>query len=86
MSGPTATPLAPAVGVRVSAHGFDTEPSADHVRPQPGVIIDDLGPWYTTVLGNDGHPLVRRWAVALDDGTLVFRHTPHLQCEHPTLG
>ena len=49
-------------------------------------ILDDLGPWYTSVLGDDGHPLVRRWAVALDDGTLVFGHTPHLRCEHHTTG
>lgn len=86
MSGPAATSTAPAVGVRVVTHGFGAEPSADRSQRQPGVIIEDLGPWYTTVLGDDGQPLVRRWAVALDDGMLVFRHTPHLDCEHSASG
>lgn len=44
----------------------------------------DCGERYTTVRGADGTPLVRRWAVALDTGLLVFRHPPDLECDSTT--
>lgn len=74
----------PAVGVRVWTHGFGADAPAGHPPRQPGVIIMDCGERYTTVRGADGTPLVRRWAVALDTGLLVFRHPPDLECDSTT--
>ena len=69
------------MGARVWTHGAGAEPSGDRVQRRAGVIIDDCGAQYTAVRGADGKPLVRRWAVHLDDGVLVFRHDADLEVD-----
>ena len=69
MAGTSNTPSTPAVGAKVVVRkGVAGD------EPAPGTIVDDFGPAQKAVgddLGRDWAP-VRRWAVALDDGRLIF--------------
>ncbi|MBJ8343011.1 hypothetical protein JGU71_29440 [Antrihabitans sp. YC3-6] len=75
-------PVAFAVGTRVR-----TSPSAtaDGMRSveQTGVIVDDFGEVLAPhdQYGRDW-ALTKRWAVALDSGSLVFRDDDELEHEH----
>ncbi len=73
----------PEVGTPVWTQGFGVEPTRDRAQRRAGVIIYDCGAQYTDVRGPDGKPLVRRWAVRLEDGVLVFRHPADLEMDNP---
>jgi hypothetical protein len=66
-----------AVGARVRVHpGTDTE--------SLGVIIEDFGEMYgldVRVGANQIANAARRWAVALDDGTLVFVNSDQISAD-----
>lgn len=69
-----------AVGTRVRTYATPTA-DADQVH-ETGVIVDDFG----EVLGPHDHygrdwALTKRWAIALDTGSLVFRDDSELEHE-----
>jgi len=69
MAGSSNTPPKPTVGAKVVVRAGVAGDDAC-----PGTIVEDFGPAQEAVgdeLGRDWAP-VRRWAVALDDGRLVF--------------
>ncbi|SMG41482.1 hypothetical protein SAMN02745947_02865 [Rhodococcus rhodochrous J3] len=69
MAGSSNTPPKPAVGSKVVVRAGVAGDKAC-----PGTIVEDFGPAQEAVgdkLGRDWAP-VRRWAVALDDGRLIF--------------
>lgn len=69
MAGSSNIPQKPTVGAKVVVRAGIAGDDAC-----PGTIVEDFGPAQEAVgneLGRDWAP-VRRWAVALDDGRLVF--------------
>lgn len=78
-----ATSRTPEVGARVWTQGLGVKPTRNRAQRRAGVVIYDCGAQYTDVRGPDGKPLVRRWAVRLQDGVLVFRHSAELDVDTP---
>lgn len=83
MSRKAKTAGTPEVGARVWTQGLGVKPTRNRAQRRAGVIIYDCGAQYTDVPGPDGKPLVRRWAVRLQDGVLVFRHPAELDVDTP---
>ncbi|WP_241997542.1 hypothetical protein [Rhodococcus sp. SMB37] len=66
-------------------HSLDTELPADQWPLASGVIIEDFagsGRLDPKAYGRDW-ALPRRWAIALDDGNLIFRDSENLDDEDP---
>jgi len=78
MSAKTKNSAALALGARVTIRS-----GSGHAAPERGAIVADYGEAASLVaddLGRDWAP-VRRWAVALDDGRLVFADDADLELE-----
>ncbi|MGW0020223.1 hypothetical protein ACWDUD_18000 [Rhodococcus sp. NPDC003382] len=78
MSAKTKNSAALALGARVTIRS-----GSGHAAPEHGAIVADYGEAAALVaddLGRDWAP-VRRWAVALDDGRLVFADDADLELE-----
>lgn len=72
-----------AVGTRVRTHPSSNTGTATNQHPrESGIIVDDFG----EVLATHDHygrdwALTKRWAIALDSGSLVFRNDIELERE-----
>ncbi|WP_320443245.1 hypothetical protein [Rhodococcus opacus] len=76
------------VGARVrTPHSLDAELPADQWPLASGVIIEDFadsGGLDPKAYGRDW-AFSRRWAIALDDGNLIFRDSEDLDDEDPDI-
>ncbi|WP_374101132.1 hypothetical protein [Antrihabitans sp. YC2-6] len=76
-------PAPTSVGSRVvTRHSSDSELAADQWPKAAGIIVDDFGDTagHDNSYGRDW-AITRRWAIALDDGPLVFRNDNEIEAE-----